>query len=83
MTLRWTPTAISDLESLHAYIHADKPSAATRIAARIVSAANALTRQPLMGRPGRSDGTREMVVRPFVIVYRALPDAVCAFGEPA
>jgi toxin ParE1/3/4 len=54
------------------YIAADKPSAAARIDTQIEHQIDLLLSHPLMGREGRVQGTRELVISnsPFVIVYR-------------
>jgi toxin ParE1/3/4 len=64
MTLRWTPTALRDLVSLHDYISQDNPDAARRVVARMEEGVNLLPTQPDMGRRGRVARTRELVVPP-------------------
>jgi len=64
------------MESSRDYIARDNPRAAAGMVDRIVGAAEALRLQPEMGRRGRVAGTREFVVSPFVIAYRAAADAV-------
>jgi addiction module RelE/StbE family toxin len=76
MTIRWTGTALRDLESVHAYIGQDKPDAAASTVERILAAIEALIRYPEIGRKGRVSGTRELVVPPFVIVYRPRRDLI-------
>ena len=76
MIIHWTPTALRDLESLHEYIASDNPAAAERMVEKIIDAIDALTRNPEMGRKGRVAGTRELVISPFVIVYRPHTDAI-------
>ncbi len=76
MTIRWTPTALSDLESLHAYISGDKPAAADARVDKILEGIQGLTRNPGMGRSGRVRGTRELVVTPFVVAYKIQHGAV-------
>ena len=71
MTIRWTPTGLRDLQSLHAYIADDKPDAATAMVDRIVSAIDELLRHPGLGRKGRVAGTRELIVAPYVVAYRS------------
>jgi len=39
MKIRWSPTAVSDLESIRGYIAKDSPTTALRVAARIREAA--------------------------------------------
>jgi toxin ParE1/3/4 len=70
MTVRWTPTALRDLESLHAYISQDNPTAADVAVERILAAIEALSQHPEMGRSGRVTATRELVLPPLVIAYR-------------
>jgi len=71
MIVRWTPTALADLESLHEFVSEDKPSAAADVVKRILSGIEALSRHPEMGRKGRVAGTRELIVSPYVVAYRA------------
>jgi toxin ParE1/3/4 len=70
MTVRWTPTALRDLESLHAYISHDNPTAADAAVEKILAGIEAISRHPEIGRGGRVTATRELVVPPFVIAYR-------------
>lgn len=78
MTIRWTKRAIRRLVSIHAYISNDSPASAARVAAGILDTAVQLQQFPQIGRPGRIDGTRELVVSelPFVIPYRIAEDAI-------
>jgi toxin ParE1/3/4 len=76
MIVRWTPTALRDLESLHEYIREDRPSAAATTVERILSGIEALSRHPEMGRKGRVAGTRELVVSPYIIAHRIKRDAL-------
>jgi len=70
--LRWTRLAITDLDSVFAYVAADNPTAANRLIDRIEKAVQVLPQHPTAGRDGRLMGTRELVVTgtPFVIPYR-------------
>jgi toxin ParE1/3/4 len=70
MTVRWTPTALRDLESLHACIRDDNPAAADAFVGKILAGIGALTQHPEMGRTGRLAATRELAVHPFVLAYR-------------
>ncbi len=58
MEILWLGLALDDLEALHDYISQDKPDAAVRINARIISQMETLVRHPERGRPGRIAGTR-------------------------
>jgi toxin ParE1/3/4 len=70
MIIRWSPTALRDVEALHDYIALDNENAAAKEVERILDALDALVRHPDMGRKGRVPGTRELVASPFVIAYR-------------
>jgi addiction module RelE/StbE family toxin len=68
--IRWTPTALRDLESLHEYVAEDSLPAAAATVERILSGIEALSRHPDMGRKGRVPGTRELMITPYILVYR-------------
>ncbi|MEQ1949237.1 MAG: type II toxin-antitoxin system RelE/ParE family toxin [Bryobacteraceae bacterium] len=70
MTIRWTRTALRDLEALESYIAQDKPAAAAAVAALVIDGIEGLQRHPEMGRKGRIAGTRELVITPYVVAYR-------------
>ena len=76
MIIRWTPVALTDLESLHSYIAGDSLTAADAEVERILAGIAALSQNPGMGRGGRVSGTRELVAPPFVIAYRVRRAAV-------
>ena len=71
MKLRWTRLALQDLRHLHEYIAEDNPSAANRVLTRIQDATQHLKNHPQMGKPGRVQGTRELVIAgsPYIVVY--------------
>ena len=68
----WSPEAIEDLRSLHAFIAEDDPAAAMRVTRQILRGVMLLSKSPGMGRPGRLSGTRELVIprTPFIVPYR-------------
>jgi toxin ParE1/3/4 len=72
MTLRWTRTALRDLQHLHDYIADDHPAAARQMVSRIREVASHLRRTPRIGRAGRVPETRELVIAgtPYIVVYR-------------
>lgn len=78
MKLRWTNSAVEDLESAHDYLEAENPKAAWDAVARIMSAVERLEQFSQMGRPGRVDGSRELVVTgtPFVVAYRVKGESI-------
>ena len=72
MKLTWTRLALADLDNAYEYISEDRPSAALDVIERIEKALEALRKHSYIGRPGRIEGTRELVISgtPFVIPYR-------------
>jgi len=54
------------------------PAAATRTILRTRSAVGRLARSPQLGRPGRVEGTRELVIArtPYIVPYRVWGDVV-------
>ena len=72
MKLRWTRPALRDLGDIHAYIAEHNPIAALKATRLLRAQAEGLTTHPHMGRLGRVDGTRELVVAgsAFIIAYR-------------
>ena len=78
MNIRWSPEAAADLAGIVDYIRNQNPSGADRVAHRVYDSVMALESFPNRGRPGRIDGTRELVLAPlpFIVVYRVKRDAV-------
>ena len=78
MRVRWLRAAAANLRQAVAYIAKDNPAAATRMSARVRDAVARLDAHPMLGRPGRVPGTRELVVpgTPFVVPYGVRGDIV-------
>jgi len=74
MEIIWRRVALNDLEEIRRRIAHQNPTAGARIRATIRNAAEQLADYPHLGRPGRVEGTRELViaVTPFMAVYRVL-----------
>ena len=72
MDIVWLPVAIADRERLVDYIAARNPLAAIEQGDRIAQAIERLSKFPEIGRMGRVQGTRELVIpgTPYVKVYR-------------
>jgi toxin ParE1/3/4 len=72
MKILWSPIAIEHLFAARAHIARDNPSAAERIAAKILFSVENLAQHPHLGRPGRVAGTRELGVpdTPYILPYR-------------
>ena len=64
--------AISDRDAQLDYIAQDNVMAAVTQGDRIDDQVDQLMQHPQMGRPGRKQGTRELVISrtPFIVVYR-------------
>jgi toxin ParE1/3/4 len=78
MKFRWSPTAVSDLESSRDYIAGDNPLAARKVANRIKESVNRLINFPLSGKVGRVPGTRELVIPgiSYIAAYKIQGDEV-------
>ena len=79
MALVWTNQAARDLEDIHSFLEPRTPQAAARIIQRLARIAkDVLEAAPDAGRPGRVEGTRELVVTrtPYIIAYEADRDVV-------
>jgi toxin ParE1/3/4 len=71
MQIRWTNTALDNLDAAVEYIAADNAAAAKKVAQKIWDTIQLLKDQPGLGRPGRVTGTRELVVSglPYIVPY--------------
>jgi toxin ParE1/3/4 len=78
MRLKWSQAAIRDLQEIRGFIAQERPMAAQRVAQRILQVVRNLEQFPRMGRPGRVEGTRELVVggTPYIVPYRVQGEAV-------
>ena len=73
----WLDEALSDLAQITAYISERNPVAARSLNRLIVEQADLLGEHPLLFRPGRILGTRELVVHPnYIVVYRLTSSVV-------
>jgi toxin ParE1/3/4 len=77
MRVRWTTDAADDLERICDYVARERPEAARRLALDVLQAIEGLRTFPNRGRPGRVQGTRELVLtRPFLAVYEVREEEV-------
>jgi len=78
MILEWSVLAIADREAIFVYIEADSPQAAIAVDDRISLSIEGLAQFPEMGRPGRIEGTRELVIQrtPYIAAYRITGESV-------
>jgi toxin ParE1/3/4 len=78
MQVRWVRKALQNLKQVHSYIAKDDPKAVSQTVLKIQMAVNQLAQFPLMGRVGRVEGTRELVIAnmPYFVVYRLQENTV-------
>lgn len=78
MVIRWSAEAATDFAGIVEFIHKDNPAAGDRVARVIYDSATSLGSFPNLGRVGRVEGTRELVLAPlpFIVIYRIKRDAV-------
>ena len=75
--LEWKASAVADLMAIVDYISDDNPDAALALMDEIQGKVEQLPAHPKRCRPGRVNGTRELVVRPnYIVVYAETPAAV-------
>jgi toxin ParE1/3/4 len=78
MSVRFSPSAQTDIQVIHNYIARDNPVMAGRVVAAIEQATDRLALFPHSGRMGAVGGTRELVIPrlPYIAVYIVAEDAV-------
>lgn len=74
MQIKWDPRALRDLEEIRAFIAADNPEAAGRVAERIKTSILRLSEFPLLGRQTQVPDLRVFAIpgTPYVIYYQVL-----------
>jgi toxin ParE1/3/4 len=72
MHIRWTPVAAADLQSISEYLKEHHPRYRDSTMRKLYETIRALKEWPRRGRPGREEGTREILFPPppYVAVYR-------------
>jgi toxin ParE1/3/4 len=78
MLLEWSVFALADRNSIFDYIETDSPRAAITVDDRIRTCVEGLAKFPEMGRHGRIEGTRELVISGtrYIAAYRLVGDTV-------
>ncbi len=78
MRIMWTPAAAGDLEEIADFLYEQTPETAIRLVQAIYSAPSVLKKFPKRGRPGRKEGTRELVIPslPYLIIYEVTGETV-------
>ncbi|MFM5887935.1 MAG: type II toxin-antitoxin system RelE/ParE family toxin [Dolichospermum sp.] len=78
MQVKWLRQALRNLEQVRNYIIQDNPTAAQELIIKIQNAANQLEKYPFMGKSGRVEGTKELIISnsPYMIIYRVKEESV-------
>lgn len=78
MRIEWTFFAMNDREAIFDYLEAESARAAIMIDDRIEAQVELLIETPEIGRTGRLEGTRELVIQrtPYIAAYRIDREAV-------
>lgn len=78
MHLEWSVFTLADREAIFAFIEVDNPRAAVSVDDRIEACVENLAQFPEMGRSGRIEGTRELVIAsmPYIAAYRIIGNTV-------
>ncbi|MEI6445211.1 MAG: type II toxin-antitoxin system RelE/ParE family toxin [Nostocales cyanobacterium ELA583] len=78
MQIKWLRQVLRNLKQAHNYIIKDNPTAAQELILKIQNAANQLENYPLMGKSGRVEGTRELIISnsPYIIIYRVKEESI-------
>lgn len=77
MKLVWTRPAREDRKAIREYIAVDNPSAALDLDELLSGKTARLLDHPGLGRPGRLQGTRELVAhRNYILIYDVAGDLV-------
>jgi toxin ParE1/3/4 len=72
MRIRWTPPAVADMQSISDYLKEHHPHYRQPTMRKLYETIRALKGAPYRGRPGRIEGTREILFQPmpYIAVYR-------------
>ena len=72
MRIKWLGLALADLDSIEAYIAQESLDGAVRAVLQVINGIELLQDQPNLGRVGRVDGTRELILTdvPYTVAYR-------------
>jgi toxin ParE1/3/4 len=72
MRIRWTPPAVTDLQDISDYLKEHHPQYRQPTMRKLYDRIRSLKNTPYLGRPGRIEGTRELLFppMPYVAVYR-------------
>ncbi|HEX6376511.1 MAG TPA: type II toxin-antitoxin system RelE/ParE family toxin [Allosphingosinicella sp.] len=72
----WTDAAVAELDAVTAYIAAENPLAAIRLAQRLVALADSLAEFPYRGRVAEENARELPTVWPYILRYRVEGNSV-------
>jgi addiction module RelE/StbE family toxin len=73
----WTPDAVEDRNQIFTYIFEQNPDAAEALDILFIRQSEMLATFPEMGKLGRVDQTRELIVQKhYLLVYRVISDRI-------
>jgi addiction module RelE/StbE family toxin len=78
MRIRWTPPAVRDMRGISDYLEEHHPRYRQATMRKLYEKIRGLKEAPYIGRPGRIEGTREILFSPlpYVVVYRVHNQAI-------
>ena len=78
MRIRWTPAAAADLQHISDYLKDHHPRYRRPTMRKLYESIRSLKTLPHSGRPGREEGTREILFPPlpYVAVYRVKEQSI-------
>jgi plasmid stabilization system protein ParE len=78
MRIRWTPAAAENLEHIKDYLTEHHPQFAQSTVLELYEAIRSLKTYPRRGRPGREEGTGELVLPrlPYIVANRVREESV-------
>jgi toxin ParE1/3/4 len=74
MRIRWTPPAVEDMQRISDYLKEHYPHYRRPTMRKLYETIRSLKHSPYLGRPGRVEGTREILFppMPYIAVYRVM-----------
>jgi toxin ParE1/3/4 len=76
MLIRWTVPAFEDAQKIVAHLRERSPDLGAQVMGSILTSVERLLTFPNLGRLGTVEGTREVLVGPYVIVYRVRSECI-------
>lgn len=78
MRIRWTNAAAADMQNISDYLKVHHPHYRQPTMWKLYERIRALKEAPFIGRPGRENGTREILFppMPYVAVYRVRENSI-------